>query len=899
MADIFDSLDVFDEVADEPAAGSTEMRPVMGSLKVAESAIFPGQPKSAFDVALESIAAAPMFAPGSRLPSPTTAEEVQGQTRALQEAAPYMAGAAVPEVRLGGTVARMALTGGAGAGVGKVTESLVRGELPKPAETLQATVEGMALGPILGVPLAKLGAGIAGAVGAGAGGRTRGFMAGLYRPLDEVPQQFAKSAEARERLFRATGKSVPMSVGEAAQSQGILAAEERALTSLTQRAATPTPADISKAERAVMVQFVGEAPGVSSEIIAKNAVNALESEVGPLNDAAKQSLRELADAYSSGSKGTLAEIQSRLAAELPGRSGVSLVSIGQKAKGSLMDEAKAFAVETREAFKPIRTHPEVNTLGTGSVKALKDVIRNEIPELVPDFGGEALPSAIPEGTQKYFKDLLNASDSLSLNQLINYRSSIGRSIGDDAVLPGASDRIKMMLYKAATQEIDNAIKNIGDPALESSWKAATKLYRENVDRFESRFAKSVLKDVFEGGKKPEAMAEALIGPSADTERKMLVEALGKAKAQPIIDDANKLARDQVFEASLTDDMTVMSAGKAYKAILNLPEVVRKEAFPNAGRFLDILKQELASKGLPNTDSAVKSFMDFDSAKGAEILDMLASSQRPGVEAAIRKAASAQAQVAKAEQNKILAAINSESASSLLENPSALVKGLASGKYSAEDTRKAMGIILRESPETYKQVQFAYVEDLLDTYTSKGVLNVEELASALAVPQAGLGGTTGGAARGVAESVLSTGAVSRIRDAAKELQEIRGPAELARKRMNQPSGSTRDLVARTVAGAAIGGMASGGSPGVMALSAAIGAGGGSAAKGAMNAMNNMRYKLASRILTDDRFKRIAASPYTTQNIQTAVRLAAEAIALETDDERELSDLNQIIQATSKP
>ncbi len=211
----------------------------------------------------------------------------------------------------------------------------------------------------------------------------------------------------------------------------------------------------------------------------------------------------------------------------------------------------------------------------------------------------------------------------------------------------------------------------------------------------SKFATGIAKDLLEGGKKPELIAEALIGPNAASERKLLEDAVGSAKARAIFDDANDLARDNVFEASLTGDMTVMSAMKAYQAIRRLPDVVRNEAFPNASRFLDIIKQELSAKGLPSTDQAVRSLMDFDSTKGRDILEMLSSSKRPDVEGALKSAAAAQADVVKAEQNAILKAINSDSASGLLANPRALVKGMASGKYSENDVRKAMNIILRE------------------------------------------------------------------------------------------------------------------------------------------------------------------------------------------------------------
>jgi hypothetical protein len=766
-----------------------------------------------------------------------------------------------------------------------------------------------------GLPTTKQGLiDVATAIPSGVAG---GFAGAVTLKGNKAMQQAAASREAIERQ---TGQKLPALVGEQLQDIGILRGELRSIDSLSATAQTPTAEGIEFGRRAVLLAASGaKDTGAGADDIARDAIMALERNIGPLNKKARESVTALAKDYEAGKLGTLDDIQAEIKALTPGASGETRVSVGRAVRETAPKKLEEWKAETGVAFDKLRKSPvytDESIGGTQNVMAWKRelepmAIARETPEtpsgILDEFGRPVnegatklgpIPSALPEGTQKYLAQIEQMAPNQSIEQLRNWRTRIMDSVSDDTVLPGMGDRMKIRLAQAIGRDIEASLSRAVDGApvgpmrqLLKDTKAANKIYSDRVDDFDSVLASGILRDEgTRGARSAESISDALTGKSAVSTIEGLKKIYGKDSG-PIVDRVKALMRDEIMQG-VTDSVTgEISVGKLLSQISNDARVPRElvpDLFPNADALRAVAKRELAAKGLPSTDTAVSQLLSGDADFAKELSASMSAPRGKSTLETATKAIKAKAAEETALRSQVMRAIRSKDGEALVKNPADLVRQIAAGAYDSKDVGAAMSIIRSESPVAANNLEFLYVENLLREFSGGGTLNARKLAEVLG--EAGKG-TAGGTMTATAEAVLGKNRVASMRNTAKNIVSAEAPREAIAQTMNKAPQTTRDVLLGALVGAGSS-AALGQSPSVIGLSILLGGGGGTAARPVIRLTDRARYSLASRLIADGRLDRLTNVAYDSQRAANALRLAAIAVSL--DDPSLESEMKQFDQ-----
>ncbi len=798
--------------------------------------------------------------------------------------------------------------GGAGTGAVEALPELARGEYGQAGSTLGENIlAGTALGPLVsevGVPIVAAGARqlVKPAVAAReflGGGGLSGAAATFFRPRYSPRVGSLETSRLRDIIESSTGVKVPVGVAEAIGEPGLAEAIKNAPAG-----AEVTPQQMESLKRLIVLnatEIGGKNTGISSDDLAKSAVDILRKQLGsvskPFEDAISKLTAQLKPAIDKG----LIDVQNQAAAFVPGTAATPSF-LGNKIRELQQAGYEFFKQTDTKNFNTLRNNPAYQKLivktpsmseWANNIDAQAVQMFRGTPEqaggLVDQFGFQipkeevlatrGIPSTYPKGTREFVAAIGNMTEDQSLDALRRYRTQIGDSIGKADILPGLSDKSKIELYGAITRDIDNAISNLPTGTLRSQLDVANKFHRENVDKFIGRQIQSILKDVgAEGGAGPASIASKLESADAPTFLESIKSAARPEDAAAIDLTAKEYLFNQAAKFGADPITGEVSVTKVVDYIGKLAPEIQGRFFPNAKDIVGLAKRQSALAGIdPNK---VVSTLTVD----ANLLSDALGSKAPEIQKSIADAIKKSGEMDKQLRGTILGALKKASSGEVTDavsqNPRKFVGGIVDGTYTAEQSRVALDMIGRESPMLVQQLQFQYVDDLIGKYSQGGVLNAQKLASDLMAESAS---GKAGEIRNYANAVLGTGKASKLKsvlDNVARLEKLKSPITA-----NDPLVEAMARTAGAVVGEAVGGVARVGPIGTANQAAQM-----------VKLAPRIKYKIASYVLSTPQLRELAMKPigrFSKDELNAVLRGTAAAIsATEGDDSPDIDELQNL-------
>lgn len=800
--------------------------------------------------------------------------------------------------------------GGAATGAVEALPELARGEYRKAGETIGENVlAGTVLGPLVsevGVPLVAAGARqlVKPAVATGkflTGEGFKGAMATFFRPRYSPRVGSLETSQLRDIIESSTGVRVPVGVAEAIGEPGLVEAIKNAPVG-----AEVTPQHMESLKRLIVLnatELGGKNTGITTDELAKSAVDILRRRLGAVSKPYEDAIGTLSAQLKPSIDKGLIDVQNSANALIPGTTATPSF-LGNKFRELQQAGYDFFKQTDTKNFNTLRNDPTYQklTVKTPSMSEWANNIDAQAvqmfkgtPEqaggLVDEFGFQipkeevlatrGIPSTYPKGTREYVAAIGNMTEDQSIDALRRYRTQIGDSIGKDDLLPGLSDKAKKDLYKAITTDIDNAISNLPTGTLREKLDVANKFHRENVDKFVGRQVQSLIKDVgAEGGAGPASIASKLESADAPTFLESIKSAARPEDAAAIDSTAKEYLFNQAAKPGLDPVTGEISVSKVVNYINGLAPEIQSKFFPNAKQIAGLAKRQSALSGLdPNK---VVSSLTVD----ANVLSDALGSKAPEVQKTIAEAIKAAGERDKQLRGSILGALKKESSSDVTDivsqNPKKFISGIVERSYTPEQSRAALNMIGRESPMLVQQLQFQYVNDLIEKYTTSGVLNSKQLASDLAAESIV---SKASDVRNYADAILGGGKVSKLKsvlDNVSKLENLKTPIS-----SNDPLVEAMARTTGAAVGAAVGGVARIGPIGTSNQAAQM-----------IKLAPRVKYKIASYVLSTPELRELAMKPigrFSKDELNAVLRGTAQAVAAtegeESPDIDELQNLER--------
>lgn len=812
-----------------------------------------------------------------------------------------------------GTLGTRLLAGGAVGGVSGATSGAfqaipetLRGEYGEAAKTaLRETAVGTVAGPVVSEvarPLIKAGTAAYELFLPGAD-RLRRFLGTALRPQVQRPKTL-ESEEIRNIIFESTGERVPLGVAEAIGSPEIA----NAMKSLVPKA-EPSVEELEAVKRAVLFsasRLGNKNLGISSDDLATETINLLKKEIGAVSKPYEDAVKSVSKQLDSSIKKGFAEIENQFQTLIPGTTATP-TTLGQNFRSNIQSGLKYLKDTDNANYGAVYANPAYEKLQTKNISNLKEVA-NEIdasavqqlsatPEealsIVDQFGFKipsqelpktvGIPSTYPEGTRGFVGAIGKMAPNQTIDSLRKLRTQIGNSIGDDTVLPGLGDRAKLQLYRAASNDISEAIDNLPTSTLKNQLQLADKFHRENVDNFAGKEIQSIIKEVgAEGGAGPASIALKLESADAPTFIEQLKKASNPSEASRIDSISKEFIFNQAGKSARDAVSGEVSIGKVINYIDGLAPELKKSYFPNFESIKSLAKRQSALQSLEKSADKISSSLTTD----PRLLFEALGTEGKAVEDLISTAMKRSGEMEKAFRGTVLGALKkgsgAEITDAISQNPAKFVKTISDvdGPFSSSQTKVAFDLIGRENPELLNQLQFQYVDDLISRYSKNGVLDASSLASDL-LPESAFGKAK--SIKGYADAVLGSSRTDNIRSVVQNLskmEKIRAPLT--------ESDPFIEGVARGVGGVA------GGVAGKAARIGTIGAA--NQANQIVKLVPRIRYKIAAKLLTTPELRYLAMKPIgqITKNEANAILRATTAAisAYEGDDSPDIDELQNL-------
>lgn len=796
-------------------------------------------------------------------------------------------------------------TGGAASGAFQAIPELLQGEYGEAGKTaLRETALGAVTGPVVSegvIPIARQF--VKPAIAAKeffTGEGFKGAMATFFRPRYSPRVGSLETSQIRDIIESSTGVRVPLGVSEAIGEPGLVEAIKNAPIG-----AEVTPQQMEGLKRLIVLnatELGGKNTGITTDELAKSAVDILRKRLGAVSKPFEDAIGTLSAQLKPSIDKGLIDVQNAANALVPGTVSTPsfLGNIFREFEQSgynffKQTDAKNFnAVRNNETYQNLKGKVSnmlewANDTDAQAIQSLKTT-PEESALLLDQFGRkvvskpsaqttQGIPSTYPPDTQKFVAAIGNMAPEQSIDAMRNYRTIIGDSIGNDSILPGISDRSKKQLYKAITKDIDVMIDGASDAKLKAQLQGANKFHRENADNFVGRQVQSIIKDVgAQGGTGPASIARNLESADAPTFLQSIKAAARPEDAAAIDSTAKEYLFNQAAKSGLDPVTGEISVSKVVNYINGLAPEIQSRFFPNSKQISELARRQSALAGLdPNK---VVSSLTVD----AKVLSDALGSKAPEIQKTIAEAIKAAGEKEKQLRGTILGALKKASSSDVTDivsqNPKKFISGIVDGSYTPEQSRAALDMIGRESPMLVEQLQFQYINDLIEKYTTSGVLNSKKLASELA-GESILGKASD--VRNYADAILGGGKVSKLKsvlDNVARLEQLKAPVA-----SNDAFVEAVIRGAGAVAGEAVGGIARVGPVGVANQAVRI-----------AKLAPGVRYKIASYILSTPKLRELAMKPigrFSKDELNGILRGTAAGIAAnEGEDSPDIDELQNL-------
>ena len=824
--------------------------------------------------------------------STAVAQQMGSQSvKALKTAAAVGAGIAAPELAAlaAPSIFAAAPTAGVMGGIARVGSMAASGALSGAAQqTTEEALSGFPKGAGGRIGQSTL---IGGGTG-GAGAVAERFLPAAYQVVKNATNpraaattvlrpSFTKSAsqlsaeEARTLIQDTTGLDVPMGVGEAVGTpelanniKNIEAGKELA----------PEAKDAIKREVAFAATQLRNS-GVTVNDLSKYTVNSLEAQLGRLSAPAKAAVEDVSKELHSEISSAFNKVQNDAQALVPGTAATP-TTMGNRYRGHVKDAFNEIGTAEQTAWNDSKALPEYGTVkivpkntqawydSLGQKTVQQDVARPEENLLLLDQFGRTVPkesanitrpieSMFPTGTGTFGSATTKLSPEQTLEQMRNFRSQVGNSIGNNTIFPGRSDFEKKQLYKAVSTDIEDAVNALPTSALKTNLQKATALTKQRYATFDNPVLDNILKDFGgEGGIGPAGIAAKLESADAPSFLAELQKSVGPTRQAALNNDVGEYLFNQAGGAARDSTTGKVSAGKLLNNIDKLAPEIRTQFFPNYADVVALAKKEGALSKLD--PKKILSNLTIDDP--TLLHDALGAAPSATVTAKLKDAFAKSKALDDQLFGSVFGAIKSNSGEGISEavaqNPERFVRAITDGStFSPDQTRKAMGLIASENPKIIQDLQFHYVNELLSNSASEGRISASNLLKDLRGESAI---SKAGKLRETADAVLGDEKANYLESVLMALGEIeKAGRDIA------PSMPLVDLAARGAGAAA--GAATRGLTGIGTIGAAneLGA---IARQG-----SKLRYAFASWLLTTPELRKLATTPISRLDSETGRQL----------------------------
>lgn len=660
-----------------------------------------------------------------------------------------------------------------------------------------------------------------------------------FRPFAKPSISQMAAEDARQAIQDTTGIEVPVGVGEAVGTPQ-LANDIKNIQSGAEM--SPEAKDALKRQVAFAATQLKNTGATESDL-AQYTINRLRQHIGELSKPSKDAVESVAKEIYPAIDSAFKQAQNDALALVP-QTSATPTTFGKRVRSEIQGAFADLSAEERSAFQKVTSNPDYKTVNIPTTE-IRNWSNNLQGSTVQTVGGGLTTAATPAGTAKFASVIPELENIQTLEQMRNFRTQVGNSIGNDSIFPGVSDYQKKQLYKAASQDIESGIAALPNSTLKTDLQQANALTKQKYSTFDNSMMDRILQDFGpEGGAGPAAIAAKLRSPDGPSFLEQLKKSVPPARAKAITDASSEYLFNEIGNAAKDSVSGEISAGKLLNGIDSLAPEIRDEFFPNYGKIVDLAKKQNAiSKVDP------KKIIDNLSVEDPTLLfDALGAKPSKDVIDRVTDAF-AKSQKLQQEYNGSvvgkLAKMDSDGLSEIVQqNPSKFMRSIMDGEtFSPVQTEKAMRIIATYNPRLVNDLQFNFVNDLLSRSTGQGRISANNLLKEI-VPETSIG--KAGRLRAVSESVLGAGKLDSLESTLRSLSEIeKAGGDIS---SNSP---LIDLFARGT-GAAIGATIRG-TTGIGTLGAA------NELAAVAGRSQKIKYAIASYILTTPELRKLAITP----------------------------------------
>jgi hypothetical protein len=751
---------------------------------------------------------------------------------ALGFAAPEMAAARFPALaraamagkllqRTGGQAALGGISG-AGASIPKAAELATEG---KPAEAVgevaKQTAIGGVLGPVIGEPLRVGMAGLK-ALG-GKLGLINETVANLFRPVDLTPDQL-KTLRSVQTIESASGQQVPISLAEAINSKSI--SRKMAL-----EGAEPDPEAMTQIYELALHRAANTPRGNRTpQEISRQVFDVLDPQRQGLGKQAEMAVNDFASrAANSVNNAEQRVLQVGKSFFAPGR---SVASIGNDLKDLAENSLESARTSWNAAYTKAKSLPEYSQTAV-DLQPLIDYANSAGLNLAKTTGGNISVIAAPAGQRAALAAAEDLVSTATLEEARNLASNLSRQIRQSGVLPGVDVRTKAQLAEIAANQINQAVSQT--PALQQALGAANQNYAQNITRFRGNLSEGILKEIGEGGGlSGEAIISRLTGSNAETNLGMLTDLLGSSNAQKGLDLVKEAIVSTASQAGRKG--AGINVGEMFSKINGLPEPVRNKLFPNYANLRSAFISESRLGDIRNAVKSPEAYLSSVNADPRFVEQMLGTTDKNALQQLAKRAVQEDASV-KAELSKL-------GLDKLVERNSFDISKFVSDPNNQPKIANLVSRLSSRKPDVLRDVQSLFIDDLLSQSKTGDIIDGQKLLNLVSAGVPAGPGTAGRVASPffeTANTLLGTNGRQELEKVARAIAETPVPAKTA-------SDVNRGLINYIFVGYQGGNIAQGTLPAALSFLSRV-----------VTSAPAVRYKFASKFLTNPELRKIAMTP----------------------------------------
>jgi len=557
----------------------------------------------------------------------------------------------------------------------------------------------------------------------------------VFRPKGNASKQALAIGGARQAILKETGVEVPVSIGEVV---GDLSIPENKLW-MVNEGSHLTPEQTDKLKRLVLMTATMEGTGMSSSDLAERTVGALQKKVGELSKPTQLAIKELSDELQPAINNAMEEVRNQAVAAIPGTAATHTTA-GTRLRnilGTAWDEITPVEREAYEKARSLANWEDLTVVPVSLKQRAQDVVeatpKSSALADPEDLMEGAIPSLMPAASRRFVRGIAEMSDQPSLQQMLGLRSEIGQSLRNPELMPGVSFHDRNQMYKAITEDIDAAFAAMPGEVGEA-WRKAWEVTRNKSARFSGKPVENILNEFgAEGGGGPAGIAAKLESKDAPSVIAAIKTAAGPTKEADIDQTIGQFLFNQSATAGRNASGAGTSVADSLDYIRRLQPEIRARYFPNESAVRALASRESAVAGVrEGADKIIKNLAVDDPALLAEALGPTSTpAVMKRLQTAIAESAKLDAQFKGTVMQTLRKGNEVELTEAVMKNPQNFVNSITDGTFSPANTKRALELIAKEDPTLVGELQFRFVDNMLRTYQSRGLVNTTLLGEDLA------------------------------------------------------------------------------------------------------------------------------------------------------------------------